>query len=234
MSEASDTAKIAELQQQLEKIRTNYNLLTNNQNELNLKYTAKIEECIQERLRSLEQWNQDEKAAAEKLHEGQLYAIENDVEKQIADSKKRVFEVILLKYHLLSEKLPKAAEYFRKFDNPFIEACSKEEMQRAKKIKVELPKDSNQPILSQEEIKTILEECQAAKQIASIVDGDLRVGDDIFTIGSTAVISTNDGISFTGAIRDIDGSNIYFVPNGGTELGFTLQAINIGSVKISK
>ena len=233
MTEGSQdpSVRIAELQKQLEATRENYNKIVRNQNELLAKYSAKIDECIEERENSLQKWNEAEKAAAEKLHEGQLFAIQNDVEKQIEDSKKRVFDVILLKYHILSEKLPKAAEYFSKFDNEFISTCVKEEKQRAKKIKIDLP---NKPILPQEEIQKLLEECQSAKIIAAVQNGSLRVGDDVFSVGSTAVVSTNDGISFTGAIREIDGNNIFFVPNGGAELCFTVQAINIGAVKLTK
>ena len=233
MTETSQdpSVRIAELQQQLEATRENYNKLVRNHNELLTKYSSKIDECIEEREKSLQTWNQNEKAAAEKLHEGQLFAIQNDVEKQIEDSKKRVFEVILLKYHLLSEKLPKAAAYFSKFDNEFIATCVKEEKQRAKKIKIDLP---NKPILPQEEIQKLLEECQSSKILATVSNNSLTVGDDVFSVGSTAAVSTKDGISFTGAIREIDGNNIYFVPNGGTELCFTVQAINIGAIQLSK
>ena len=196
------------------------------------KNTSKIDECVQQRLQSLEKWTEEEKAAAKKLHEGQLLAIENEVEKQIEDSKNRVFEVILLKYNLLNEKLPNAAKYFSSQEaNQFIKTCNEEEANKSKKVIVEL---SNAPILPPDEVQKLLEEVQSAKIIASVSDGKLRVGDDVFTVGSTVVVTVNEDLSFTGSLREIDGNDIFFVPTGGQEMCFTVQAINSRLFKLSK
>lgn len=232
MSEGKDQeTKIAELQAQLANIKDKYKLLSCNQNELNQKYSAKISKATDDRLESLNKWHDDELEAAERLHDGQLLGIENDVEKQKEDSKKHVFEVILLKQHLLAEKLPKAAKYFSQFKNPFIDACNEEDKQRAKKIKVDL---QNTTILPQDEIRKLLEDCAVTKKIASAVDGELTVNGESFRVGSSCTIKLDEGIVFTGAIKNITKTQISFIPNGGSEMCFTVAAINIGLVGISK
>lgn len=224
-------SKIAALKDRLQKIRDGYRDLSNYQEGINTKYNQKIEKATQQRLESLDKWRINELDAAQRLHDSQLYQIENDSVHQAEQAKRRVFQLLLLKHEMISQKLPTAAKYFNKQKCQFIKELIVEELKRDANIGVELP---NVPLLPFDEAREFVMQTSNAPAVAKIQDNELQFGDNHFTIGSNAVVKVGSEFSLIGTITNIVASTILFTPHGGNEIPFSLQSINLGLVEFSK
>ncbi|EAY20837.1 hypothetical protein TVAG_436610 [Trichomonas vaginalis G3] len=230
-TEAEIAAKIAELQDTLIKIREGYRDLSNCQGEIDTKYNQKIEKATAQRLESLEKWRDCENEAALRLKQSQLVQIDNDGVHAMEQAKERIFQLMLLKYEMLAQKLPKAAKFFGSQNCPFIKTVNVELLKRQARVGIDLP---NVPLMGADETRDFLSETTNQQILASINGTELKIGDNVFSVGTRAVIQIGKESPISGTITNIISSTIFFTPNEGEEISFSVQSINLGLVSFTK
>jgi len=231
MEQVDTHFQIGVLQKEMENIYEGYMSLTRNENPLYAKYAQKIHDTTQERLESLDSWRESEIEFARKLQSAQVYAINNDIMKQLDESKDRVFELLRIRHELLSEKLPNPAKYFKKFNNRFIQTCNDEYERRAPSVQVSI---SDTPLVDQDEIEKSLLENEEYIQSIGFQDGKVFVKGESFSEGSRCIIRLNDGAGIAGSITGLNTNFLSFLPDGGSETKISILSLAIGIAELCK
>ncbi|EAY22501.1 hypothetical protein TVAG_035240 [Trichomonas vaginalis G3] len=194
----------------------------------NHKLINDIQELTNQRLESVDLWQQNELIAAQRDFDSQCRQIYNDEVYLNENANERMMHVLLLKHELLSKKLPNAAKYFNKMDCPFINEFVAEERKRNVSIDLDNP---HKPVLSPQEAQEFLRD---VPDRAYVKDQELHVGNTTFSIGTPCNVKLQNTFTFSGVISDIVSSTIFFTPKGGQKMALSVQSINTKVVEISK
>ena len=229
------SASIAENQKKILQIKTDFDALLHKENPIFEKYCQKIDETTQKRFESLEKYHQSEIEAAQVLHDGSYYGIENDFERQKEDLVGNVDDFILFKYKMLVHEFPQAAEYFAtngkqsQFLNTF---HSKYLLSNKEESTIQL---SEEPLLSHDEIDSLFRDVSSKNEANySFQDQSLIGPDGNYSIGSTAILKVGDGLEHHGVIQSLTDYFVVFLSDDGPLLQVPIKSFNMGLVSLSK
>ena len=230
-------ADIKKLQTELERIIAGYRQVEHRDIAEESQFLSQISAIHEKRLASLAQYKTEEVNAAHRLRDGMLYGINNDHEQALKMVDDRVLQFIQFKVDYMCEELPNAAEFFKSHRdcNEFLKTFFKDKEQSSDVFQVTL---SDDPLLSKEEITKCYDEILAAKNEFEVEIGEngeyvLRRGEDVFSVGTTAVLTSGDSNSYSGTVSSVARKQIGFMC-AGKVVQVPVSALNMGFVELTK
>lgn len=222
MSESDREQRIAKLIKLHMAIAQDFQDLNNNTSEIYQTHLAQLETIRQRKLQQLEEWGENERKSAEKYHEGQYYAIENDYSERVRQINTRVNDFLAFKIELLKEKFPEAAEYFESkgYKWPAKELVQEPPLHLAPDVEVTA---TDQPLLTKEEAA---EDIQMIHKIASgTFDGRAHLKG--MGSGARAILQLPNMPPVAGSIGKIATDHFEFKRSGGRTLNISFRALEL-------
>jgi hypothetical protein len=229
---ADRDAEIVRLERELDTLMASWNLVKSRQFPELPAFSERMSAIRQERLESINAYHEAEIAAADTNLKGTLYAIENDYERSLGIATARVQDFVQMKFDLLAQEMPEAADYYRTYQNscPFLG-----EIFQGHKIPDSLSvSETSEPILSKHEINMALSEIASNKRHIFVEKGVLFVGDAQFNIGDSATIDFGSAVSSEVIIELISDAAVAIRLPDGVGISIPVIALDIGLVELSQ
>lgn len=222
-------ANLDELKEQYFDLRAHAKDLIESKNEEKyLKISQDFDGYLVARQESLNKWREEELGCAQQHYDSLSVQIDNDSEAQLESIRKRLFDVIFLKYQILSQFLPKPAQYFKKFDTKFLEELNSYETNTVHKIGID---EKPQALLPADEIEKAFSEIDDVPQI-TLNKKELVIGSTTYKIGENITIYIHEDDSINATITDLSITAVTVRPAGGTEIIISLKMLEAGLVRI--
>lgn len=228
--EGAERRRLEKLEASLEEIRHGYNLLLKEEDPVYIKYLDEIDRATEERKRLLNQYKENEAAAAQRMFEGTLYEIGDDEEHERDGLVTSITDYIRSKYAIVQKAMPAAAEFFRPFTNcPFMRVLAGDPTREI--VSIDL---SDRAFVQEKVMARALKEREENER-RCVVEGDrLVLGTTEFPVGTRAVLYNGGGNPMSGAIVGIREGKIDFALDDGRLVAIPVRALNMRLCKLKK